>query len=140
MIRIARLLPNVLLGLALLGVSSSFDQPGAPGTVIVVADVAHNRPAYKVNSSPVSYLDLLDRLSSVRAKWPAVPPKVILLAHEQLTLSQIDALRGIISKAGYERPRVFYFGKDKRLMIELTYSPAIPFSEKKVPPGQVTQP
>jgi hypothetical protein len=36
---------------------------------------------------------------------------------------------GMIIKAGYEPPRVFHFSDDKRLMVELTFLPAEPFSQ-----------
>ncbi|HET7440591.1 MAG TPA: hypothetical protein VFJ47_04755 [Terriglobales bacterium] len=101
--------------------------------IVIVLDVANQKASYKVNSQSVAYRDLLDHLSEQKRKWPAAAPRVTLLASEDATLAQIDAVRGIIVKAGYEWPRVYYFGKNKRLMIELTYSRGIPFSDHDFP-------
>jgi hypothetical protein len=66
--------------------------------------------AYKVDSEPVQPLALMDRLNRKRGDWPSPAPKVIVLAHEDITLSVLDSVRGVVVAAGYEWPRVFYFG------------------------------
>jgi len=76
---------------------------------------------YKLNFATVSG-DLLLALTKL------VPPEVsqdseaILLVHEDIKLSAINNLIGIMAKAGIVHARVFFFRRDKELMTELTHS------------------
>jgi len=64
----------------------------------------------------------------MKLKWPKPAPRIYLLVHEKASLAAVDDVRGLITKAGYESPRVFYFDSNKRLMLELIYRSAVPFS------------
>jgi hypothetical protein len=96
--------------------------------VEVMIDFANHKATYTVNSVPVAYRRLLRLLEERKGKWPDQDQKVVLLTSGEATLAQVDAVRGIIAKAGYKWPEVFYFDKNKRQMVGLNYTPAVPFS------------
>jgi hypothetical protein len=98
-------------------------------TLVVLIDHDPKGFHYRVAGKPVS-ADLLTALRRSKPDWPTGNTKVILIVHDRSSLSLIDNSRGIIEKAGYEPPRVFYFDDNKRAMVELSFSAAIPFSEK----------
>lgn len=54
--------------------------------------------------------------------------KAVLLVHEEASISTVNNVRGIMAKAGYVSPKIFYFGRDKDWMAELTFSAVVPFS------------
>jgi hypothetical protein len=83
---------------------------------------------YRVDGKPATS-NFLTYLAKRKSDWPSGETKVVLLVHERATLAMINNSRGMIIKAGYEQPRVFHFGGDKRLMVELTFSPAVAFSQ-----------
>ena len=105
-----------------------------PSRIVVMIDHDSHGFVYTINSQKVK--DLLLALSE-RRKWPSPEPEVILLAHKEATLAMVNNMIGILSKAGYQAPRVFVFDSYKNAMNELnfTYSPRIPFSAAgDVPP------
>jgi biopolymer transport protein ExbD len=104
--------------------------------IVVMIDHDSHGFVYTINSEKVK--DLLRALSE-RRKSPSPEPEVILLAHKDATLAMVNNMIGILSKAGYEAPRVFVFDSYKDAMNELnfTYSPRIPFSAAgDVPPRE----
>ncbi len=57
--------------------------------------------------------------------------KVAILFHEDVPLSAVVNLRGIIQKAGLSNIRYFYFGDDRRMMAEIQMDePAVPYPKK----------
>lgn len=57
--------------------------------------------------------------------------KAAILFHEDVPLSAVVNLRGIIQKAGLSNIRYFYFGDDRRMMAEIRMDePAVPYPEK----------
>jgi hypothetical protein len=97
-------------------------------TLVIMIDHSPTGFVYLVDKHPAS-ADFLTFLNKHLSEWPQEKTKVVLLAHEQVTVAQINNTRGMIIKAGYEPPRVFYYGSDHRAMVELTFSPAVPFSQ-----------
>jgi len=95
--------------------------------IVVMIDHDSHGFVYTINSDKVK--DMLRALSE-RRKWPSPEPEVILLVHKEATLAMVNNMIGILSKAGYEAPRVFVFDSYKNAMNELnfTYSPRVPFS------------
>jgi hypothetical protein len=85
---------------------------------------------YRVGDSHLASADFLTYLNERKTDWPSGKTKVVLLVHEQATLAMINNSRGMIIKAGYEPPRVFHFNSHKRLMVEITFLPGVPFSVK----------
>jgi hypothetical protein len=81
-----------------------------------------------VATKEVEYQEVLGELASV-ARTRGRSQDVTILAHEAVTLRRLDDLRGLVMKAGFSTPRVFYFRSDKRLMVEITYGVAQPYSE-----------
>jgi hypothetical protein len=64
--------------------------------------------------------------------------RVAILAHEEATFRMVADLDGLLSKAGFSSIRVFYFGKDKDWLHELSYPSVYLFTEdvdslKRVP-------
>jgi len=122
-----RVLVFVALSLAPATSNSLGGPSGKPRPVVLMVDRGPSGFIYKLNSATVSG-DLLLALTKL------VPPEVsqdseaILLVHEDIKLSAINNLIGIMAKAGIVHARVFFFRRDKELMTELTHSKAIPFS------------
>ncbi len=98
-------------------------------TLVVLIDHDSRGFIYRVDGKDTS-ADFLTYLDQHKSNWPSGKTKAILLVHEQTTLAMINNSRGMIIKAGYEPPRVFQFNKDKRLMVEITFLPGVPFSVK----------
>lgn len=122
-----RVLVFVALSLAP-SASSSFGGPsGKPRPVVLMVDRGPSGFIYKLNSSTVSG-DLLLALTKLGLPEVSLDSEAILLVHEDIKLSAINNLIGIMAKAGMVYPRVFFFRRDKELMTELTYSKAVPFS------------
>jgi hypothetical protein len=124
---IRNMLAVVLCTVVTLGVP--FPCPSAETKVLVIMiDHGSSGFVYRVNGK-VTTADLLTFLDEHKPDWPSDKTKVVLLVHERVTLKMINNSRGMIIKAGYEPPRVFYYGNDKRSMLELTFSPEVPFSQ-----------
>jgi hypothetical protein len=98
-------------------------------TLVLVIDRDSKTFTYRVDGKDTS-ADFLTYLDAHKSEWPSGKTRVILLVHERASLAMINNSRGMIMKAGYEPPRVFQFNKDKRLMVEITFLPGVPFSEK----------
>lgn len=96
-------------------------------TLVVMIDHGSSGFIYRIDGKPAT-ADLLTFLDKQKPDWPSSKTKVVLLVHEQATLAMINNSRGMIIKAGFEPPRVFHFSGDKRLMVELTFLPAVAFS------------
>lgn len=103
-------------------------------TLVVMIDHSSTGFTYRVDGKNTT-ADFLTYLDKHKSDWPSEKTKVIVLVHEQTTLAMINNSRGMIMKAGYEPPRVFHFNSDKRLMVEITYLPGVPFSAK----GQINR-
>ena len=55
--------------------------------------------------------------------------RVTLMVNEEVSLKKITDTEGLLSKAGFNSVRIFYFGKDKDWMQEISYSPVYVFSK-----------
>jgi hypothetical protein len=98
-------------------------------TIVIMID--HNSSGgflYRVDGRAAS-ADFLTFLNQHQTEWPSGKTKVILLVHDQASLAMINNSVGMIVKAGYEPPRVFYFRSDRRAMVELAFLSAVPFSQ-----------
>jgi len=126
-----------LLGILVCGmtlVSAAFGQPVVnEAPVVVMLDRGASGFVYKVNSRVVSK-ELLLTLSKMRRARR--DDDGTLLVHEDAPLATVINALGVMQKAGYEHPRVFYFDRNKRGMSELTFSAGVPFS----PTGQLATP
>lgn len=98
-------------------------------TLVVMIDHDSRGFSYRVDGKATSP-DFLTYLDVHKADWPSEKTKVVLLVHEKVTLALLNNSRGMIIKAGYEAPRVFHFNSDKRLMVEISFLPAVAFSPK----------
>jgi hypothetical protein len=96
--------------------------------VVVLVDRGSKGFTFTLGSTPVALSDLLVRLAEKRGPLSRPAPEGIVIVHEDATFSLADDVRATFSAAGYDWPRVFYFGRHKRLMLELTYTDGIPFS------------
>ena len=129
MIRNLLLLIVFAMGICALPVcSSETATPRLP--VVVMIDKAPTGFVYKVNSKATG--EILLALSRMRESNPDPRPKSILLVHEDVTLTMINGMRGVMSKAGYVFPdqRIFFFNRDnvKNVMTELKFSTPVRFS------------
>jgi hypothetical protein len=122
-----RVLVFVTLSFALAASSSLGGPSGKPRPVVLMVDRGPSGFTYKLNSATVSG-DLLLALTKLGHPEVSMDSEAILLVHEDMKLSAINNLIGIMAKAGLAHPRVFFFRRDKELMTELTYSKAVPFS------------
>jgi hypothetical protein len=52
----------------------------------------------------------------------------VLLVHEDAPIAMLTDARGIMNKAGYVDPKIFYFSRHKDWMAEVTLSKVLPFS------------
>ena len=99
--------------------------------VVVMIDKGPSGFVYKVNSKATREIFLA--LSRMRESDPDPRPKSILLVHEDVTLTMINGMRGVMSKAGYVFPdqRIFFFNRDnvKDVMTELRFSVPVRFSD-----------
>ncbi len=124
---------GLLLSLALVALTTFWAPTRCKGeeirTLVVLIDHDSRGFNYHVDGKDTS-ADFLTYLDQHKSDWPSGKTKVILIVHEQATLAMINNSRGMIIKAGYEPPRVFHFNKDKRLMVEITFLPGVPFSVK----------
>jgi hypothetical protein len=131
--RISILLSAVLSLCPLLVSDVSAGRSEKPRPVVLMMDRGPSGFTYILNSKPVSG-DLLLALTKMGATEVSSDSEAILLVHEDVKISAINNLIGIMAKAGLVHPRVFFFRRDKELMTELTYSKAVPFSaEGRVP-------
>jgi hypothetical protein len=107
--------------------------------VVVMIDKGPSGFIYKVNSKVTK--EILATLTRIKASDSNPHPKSILIVHEDVTLTMINGMRGVMSKAGFVYPdqRVYFFNRDgvKDVMTEITFSPPLRFSEKgETPEGR----
>ena len=101
------------------GFSTFSVRAGKPNTdrIVVMMDITKKGVSYFVNSKPAAH-GILRSLSEVRRQAPH--QQVFVLVSENASLHMINNLLGIMNKAGMTEPRVFYYGKDKEWMVEIT--------------------
>jgi hypothetical protein len=123
----ARFLLSILFVPTLIHAS---DQPpvSAKG-IVVTAEPVGVHVQYRVQGKVVPSAKLLDSLSEhLLAKGRDVP--VTILVRDDAPIATIWNLRGIAQKAGFSNLRIFSFGIDRRMMVEITLEhAAVPFSE-----------
>jgi hypothetical protein len=124
----AGLLRRLILITVVSTLASSQCKSDETKTLIVMIDHGSSGFIYHIGGKPAT-ADLLTFLDQQKPDWPSRKTKVVLLVHERVSLAMINNSRGMIIKAGYEPPRVFHFSSDERLMVELTFLPAVPFSQ-----------
>jgi hypothetical protein len=96
--------------------------------LVIVIDHSSTGFVYLVDKRPAS-ADFLTFINRHLSEWPQEKTRVVLLAHEQASVAMINNARGMIIKAGYQPPRVFYYGSDHQAMVEISFSPAVPYSQ-----------
>ena len=85
---------------------------------------------YSDGKVEVATTDLLDYWGGVLIQ-EGRETKAVILFHEDVPLSVVVNLRGIIQKAGLSNIRYFYFGDDRRMMAEIRMNePAVPYPKK----------
>lgn len=85
---------------------------------------------YSDGSVEVATTKLLDYWGNVVIK-EGRDTKVAILFHEDVPLSAVANLRGIMQKAGLSNIRYFYFGEDRRVMAEIRMNePAVSYPKK----------
>ena len=100
-------------------------QGETPKPVVVMIDHDTSGFVYKINSPPVPVnKGLLYTLTFIKAPHSGS----VLLVHEDAKISMLTDVLGIMNKAGYVGPRIFYFSRGKDRMAELTLSRVVPFS------------
>jgi hypothetical protein len=96
---------------------------------VLVADYSKNGVEYTVDGRvPTEKEGLLLALSRARSADAGSPSAIVVLVHERAKLSDVSNLIGTIVKADYASYRVFTFDSSKRVMTEIRYGGAIPFS------------
>jgi hypothetical protein len=86
--------------------------------------------SYSDGNVEVATTDLLDYWGKMVIQ-EGRDTKVAILFHENVPLSAVVNLRGIIQKAGLSNIRYFYFGDDRRMMAEIRMDePAVPYPKK----------
>jgi hypothetical protein len=101
-----------------------------PKTIVVFVDAGAQGLTYHVDGAPVPRFEVRRSLERMwdRSLQPEQQRKVVIVLHADVTFARAEDLRLVVRAANYEDPRVFYFGKDRRLMVEVTYRDAIAFS------------
>jgi len=94
--------------------------------IVIMMDITKQGTSYFINSKPAAN-GILRSLSEVRRN-NTPHQQVFVLVSENASLHMINNLLGIIYKAGMTEPRVFYYGKDKELMVEITNGCTMIFS------------
>ena len=103
---------------------------------VLMIDRAESHFVYRLDGNIVPLHMLLDRIGdtlrqqSIKnpAKPPGPTPGFVLMVHADATISMIENARGLITKAGYDWPKIFYFHTDKRYMVEIVLSRGLRFS------------
>jgi hypothetical protein len=101
--------------------------------VIVFVDKGPSGFVTRVNSK-IPSKGLLFTLSEIHDSG-AAPNEAVLLVHEDVNFSRLINYLGIMRKAGYINPRIFFFSRNKDWMTEITKSGAMPFSVDKIQKG-----
>jgi hypothetical protein len=129
---VTRILSAVLVAISLF-VSpgcSSLSAASSSGRVVVMIDKGPSGFIFRVNSKVTRHMLLT--LSEMRAQDSDPHAKSILIVHEDVTLTMINGMRGVMSKAGYvlADQRVLFFNRDnvKDVMTEIKFSTPLPFS------------
>jgi hypothetical protein len=102
-----------------------------PSADVVLIDLTPKGTIYQIDSQTTASEDLLhglDRALIAQRSHGVSKPRLFLLVHQDVTISTIQNTRLLAAKAGYDSPRVFYFGSDKKWMTELVFSSAAPFA------------
>jgi hypothetical protein len=87
--------------------------------------------SYSDGNVEVATTDLLDYWGNVVIQ-EGRDTKATILFHEDVPLSAVVNLRGIMQKAGLSNIRYFYFGDDRRMMAEIRMdAPAVPYPKKR---------
>jgi hypothetical protein len=104
-----------------------------PKPVVIFVDAGDKGFTYHIDGTPVAFSDVMSTLGRklLAAKAPGAG-RATLVLHQDVSFAQAEDLRGIAMAVGY-RPRTFYFGKDRRYMIEVSYSDAVAFSPSGPP-------
>lgn len=110
--------------------SSADGQIPNDGSVVVFIDQGPSGPIVKVNDR-IPERGLLLELSKMRREEGTQDPKAILPAQIDTQISMLVNIRGIMKKAGYIQPIIFYIERDKDKMHEITLSAALPFRESR---------
>lgn len=96
------------------------------GPVVVFIDQEPSGAIVKVNDK-IPEQGLLLELSKMRREDRKQEPKAILLAHIDTKISMLVNIRGIMKKAGYVQPEMYYIERDKDKTHEINISAALPF-------------
>lgn len=91
--------------------------------LVVMIDYENSGFVYKVNSVPVTK-GLLYTLTFLEGPHP----ESVLLVHEDAKIAMLTEARGVMNKAGYVNPKIYYFSRHKDWMSGLTFSNVVPFS------------
>ena len=93
--------------------------------VVVMIDHQASGFVYKINSIPVPVSKgLLHTLTFMKEPHS----ESILLVNEDANISMLIDAYGIMNKAGFVHPRIFYFDRHRDWMAEWTPSDSVPFS------------
>jgi len=86
--------------------------------LVIILNYSDSKATYKFNSRTYSG-NILRQFSEAHGSVPY--KEVFLLVSQDTPLKHINNTRGIMGKVGFQRPRIFTFYSDKRLMNELTF-------------------
>jgi hypothetical protein len=93
-------------------------------------------PVVLIDKGPAGFVKTLDSRVPRQGLFKALLDlratgvnRVAILAHEEATFKMVADLNGLLSKAGFTSIKVFYFGKDKDWLHELSYPSVYLFSE-----------
>ncbi|MGA8806723.1 MAG: hypothetical protein WB973_02520 [Thermoanaerobaculia bacterium] len=99
-----------------------------PITVVVEHASAKGSFRIRISGKSVPSNDLL-RLFGELIERHGYDVPLVILVHDSVPLARLSELRGTAEKAGFLHERFFYFTSDRRMMSEITFARAIPFSE-----------
>jgi hypothetical protein len=98
--------------------------------VIMMVDKGPSGFVTRINSK-IPSKGLLFTLSEIHDS-DAAPNEAVLLVHEDVNFSKLINYLGIMRKAGYINPRIFFFSRNKDWMAEIAKSGAMPLSVDKI--------
>jgi hypothetical protein len=125
MSRVPALLLLLLLFWSLSARAFALEPPAQDATLVVKVDKTRAGFVTTVNSHLVAQ-GLLNALIQIDSR---TINQAALFVHEDANLKMIANILGVMAKAGFPSPRIFYFGRDKDWLQELTYPSRFQYSE-----------
>jgi biopolymer transport protein ExbD len=109
---------------------SSFSANNKDNLIVILVKVENGKETYEISSEQISIVRLKTKLRE-HLEAGGDSCQVIVLAHRNVSFSNLNNLRGLVWKVGLKNIRYFYYNEDTQMMLELFFSnKAIPFSKE----------